>query len=70
MVRAAGEIHCDPSIQRRTCRFARPPSRTIRPLDQRLRPGESESSFLIGRQRSAREAVDVVGRVNQQQVIE
>ena len=42
----------------------------IRSFDERLRPREAESSLFIGGERSAREPIDVVRSVDEQQVVE
>ena len=69
-MRSAREVHRDAFIQRGAHGFTRPARRAIRSFDERLRPREAESSLFIGGERSAREPIDVVRSVDEQQVVE
>jgi hypothetical protein len=60
VVRSARQVHGDPVLQRERRRLERSTGRAVRSLDERRRPGEAEAPFLVRREATAREAVDIV----------
>jgi hypothetical protein len=64
VVRAAGEIHRDPFVERCARRLARPADRAVRPLDERFGPRESEPTQLGRAEPALGEARHVLIRVH------
>src|SRR5262249_32310986 len=69
VVRAAGEVHGDPVIERCACRFASAADGAKRAFDERLGRGEPEPPQLRVRKATADESIDVVSVVYEQQVL-
>ncbi len=69
VVRSAGEVHGDPVRQRVPRRVERAGGRAIRSFDQCLGPGKAEAPHFVGRHLTAREPIDVVRAMDEEQIV-
>jgi len=67
VVRPAGEVHREATLERGGGRLTRPADGAERPLNQRFRPGQADASLFRVGQRSCAHRLDVTLGVNESQ---